>query len=97
MRLQNVGIPQAENYGMLGHVFKVSSGIATSRRTTMSIPRSEYPCRKFVRAQWLCLNGEWQFEIDHGDSGLERGLRESELAPRIQVPFCPESSQCGIA
>jgi beta-galactosidase/beta-glucuronidase len=62
----------------------------------MSIPRSEYPRPQFVRDQWLCLNGEWQFEIDHGDSGVERGLRERELAQRIQVPFCPESSLSGV-
>ena len=31
------------------------------------------------REDWLCLNGEWQFEIDPGDSGLERGLLEREL------------------
>ncbi len=63
----------------------------------MSIPRPEYPRPQFVRADWLNLNGEWQFEIDHGDSGLKRGLRERELARRILVPFCPESELSGIA
>lgn len=62
----------------------------------MTIPRSEYPRPQFVRARWLCLNGEWQFEIDQGDSGLERGLLERELNARITVPFCPESSLSGI-
>ena len=38
----------------------------------MSIPRSEYPRPQFVRDDWLCLNGAWQFEMDPGDSGLER-------------------------
>ncbi len=33
------------------------------------IPRPEYPRPQFVRPDWLCLNGEWQFEIDAGDSG----------------------------
>ena len=45
----------------------------------MTIPRPEYPRPQFVRADWLCLNGEWQFEIDPGDSGMERGLLEREL------------------
>ncbi len=40
----------------------------------MSIARPEYPRPQFVRADWLCLNGAWQFEADPGDSGLERGL-----------------------
>jgi beta-galactosidase/beta-glucuronidase len=44
----------------------------------------------------LCLNGEWQFEIDAGDSGLERGLKDRELSGKITVPFCPESSLSGV-
>ena len=62
----------------------------------MTIPRSEYPRPQFVREDWLCLNGEWQFEIDQGDSGLERGLLQRELSDRILVPFCPESELSGI-
>jgi beta-galactosidase/beta-glucuronidase len=63
---------------------------------SMTIPRAEYPRPQFVRSDWLCLNGEWEFEIDNGDSGLERGLLQRELAERILVPFCPESSLSGI-
>ncbi len=62
----------------------------------MSTPRPEYPRPQFVRDEWLCLNGRWQFEIDHGDSGRERGLIEKELAREITVPFCPESELSGI-
>ena len=60
------------------------------------IPRNEYPRPQFKRDQWLCLNGEWQFEIDNGDSGLERGLKERELKGKIIIPFCPESKLSGI-
>ncbi|MBM4458907.1 MAG: beta-galactosidase [Chloroflexi bacterium] len=63
---------------------------------TQPIPRPEYPRPQFVREEWLCLNGEWQFEMDPGDSGLERGLVERELTARITVPFCPESMLSGI-
>ncbi|MFF9647264.1 glycoside hydrolase family 2 protein [Kitasatospora aureofaciens] len=59
-------------------------------------PRAEYPRPQFARTRWLCLNGEWQFEIDRSDSGLERGLRDRPLASRITVPFCPESELSGI-
>ena len=59
-------------------------------------PRGEYPRPQFVRDEWLCLNGEWQFEIDAGNSGLQRGLKERELKERIIVPFCPESELSGI-
>ncbi len=62
----------------------------------MSVPRPEYPRPQFVRPDWLCLNGEWQFEADPGDSGVERGLLTQELKQRITVPFCPESSLSGI-
>lgn len=60
------------------------------------IPRPEYPRPSLVRTDWLNLNGDWQFEIDAGDSGLERGLAERELAGRITVPFAPESELSGI-
>ncbi len=60
------------------------------------IPRSEHPRPQFQRADWICLNGEWEFEIDQEDSGLENGLRERELNARILVPFCPESELSGI-
>ena len=60
------------------------------------IPRSEYPRPQFVRDDWLCLNGEWQFEIDQGDSGIHRGLLDSKLNDKITVPFCPESKLSGI-
>ncbi len=62
----------------------------------MPIPRAEYPRPQFVRKDWLNLNGKWQFEIDSGDSGLERGLRTAKLAQSITVPFCPESKLSGI-
>lgn len=61
-----------------------------------SVPRSEYPRPQFVRRDWLCLNGPWQFEIDQGDSGLERGLVGRRLADEIIVPFCPESKLSGV-
>ena len=62
----------------------------------MNIPRPEYPRPQFVREQWLCLNGEWQFEIDSGDSGKERSLLARELNATITVPFCPESELSGV-
>lgn len=77
----------------------------TSRKDTpalpnldMNIPRPEYPRPQFQRAQWLNLNGPWQFEIDSGDSGLARGLAKlgHELARNITVPFCPESALSGV-
>src|SRR5699024_4838661 len=59
-------------------------------------PRPEYPRPQMVRSEWLNLNGLWGFEIDQGDSGLERGLVERELTGEILVPFAPESEASGI-
>ena len=42
--------------------------------TSAALPRPEHPRPQFVRPDWLSLNGEWQFEIDRSDSGLERGV-----------------------
>ncbi|MEX0886768.1 MAG: sugar-binding domain-containing protein [Phycisphaeraceae bacterium] len=59
-------------------------------------PRPEHPRPQFFRDAWINLNGPWQFEIDAGDSGLERGLLERELTGQIIVPFCPESEASGV-
>lgn len=59
-------------------------------------PKPEYPRPQLRRDKWLNLNGEWQFEFDPGDSGLERGLLERKLESRILVPFAPESTASGI-
>lgn len=34
--------------------------------------RAEHPRPQFVRNEWQNLNGEWEFEIDHGKSGKEK-------------------------
>ncbi|MBE5783131.1 MAG: beta-galactosidase [Clostridiales bacterium] len=63
----------------------------------MSLPRPEHPEPQWERKTWCNLNGEWQFSIDHGMSGLERGLPAAkELDQKIIVPFCPESDLSGI-
>lgn len=61
------------------------------------VPRPEYPRPQFVRENWLNLNGTWQFEIDHGKSGIARKLQEADkLSGTIVVPFCPESKLSGV-
>ncbi len=64
------------------------------------IPRPEHPRPDLRRDDrwWLNLNGRWQFEIDPGVSGQERGYRSGrELDSHIIVPFCPESGLSGVA
>lgn len=63
----------------------------------MSIPRPEHPNPQFEREDWVNLNGEWEFELDRGISGLDRKFFERKnLNSKITVPFCPESSLSGI-
>ena len=75
-----------------------------------NIPRNEYPRPQLVREDWINLNGEWQFEIDNGRTGLSNiyhifskpefckndfNHRDS-LKDKIIVPFSPESKLSGI-
>ena len=61
------------------------------------IPRPEYPNPQFARADWINLNGTWEFEIDQSRSGEARGLHHADaLSGSILVPFCPESALSGV-
>ena len=63
----------------------------------MNIPRNEYPRPQIVRNDWINLNGGWDFEIDHGVSGLDKGFQQRKsLDSKITVPFCPESCLSGV-
>lgn len=63
----------------------------------MNIPRYEHPNPQWKRENWINLNGEWEFQIDHGKSGLDREIYKAKsLDKKIIVPFCPESELSGI-
>lgn len=62
-----------------------------------NMPRPEHPQPQMQRESWMNLNGEWNFEFDFGNSGIDRKFYErTELDRRIIVPFCPESDLSGI-
>lgn len=58
--------------------------------------RTEFPDPQKRRADWQCLNGAWEFEIDNEKSGFARGLLHNRLASTIEVPFSPESKLSGV-
>lgn len=60
--------------------------------------RMEHPKPQWERKEWMNLNGLWQFEFDHGNSGEARKLYDSDASyfQQINVPFCPESKLSGI-
>ncbi len=63
----------------------------------INIPRPEHPNPQSERANWLNLNGEWDFEFDFGNSKYAAGiLDKAEWEKKIIVPFCPESKLSGI-
>jgi len=63
----------------------------------MEIPRPEYPRPDFVREDWLNLNGEWEFDFDDGDRGLnEEWFYKHDFSRKIIVPFTFESVLSGI-
>lgn len=62
-----------------------------------TIPRPEHPQPQMERADWMNLNGEWDFAFDFGNSGIDRKLYEkTEFSEKIMVPFCPESRLSGV-
>ncbi|WP_172255262.1 glycoside hydrolase family 2 protein [Saccharibacillus deserti] len=63
-------------------------------------PRPEYPRPQFERAQWLNLNGEWDFAFDDERQGdRERWYEpgQGNFERRINVPFAFQSKLSGIA
>ena len=60
--------------------------------------KPEYPNPQFERAEWMNLNGEWEFFSDYSNEGLDRKLEEKDAVypERITVPFCRESKLSGI-
>lgn len=59
------------------------------------IPRPEHPEPQAVRAEWLNLNGSWEFaETNSDESG--KYLSAEPYPDRIHVPFCRESALSGL-
>ncbi|MDN3579225.1 glycoside hydrolase family 2 protein [Mucilaginibacter flavus] len=63
------------------------------------IPFPEYPRPQLQRTDWLCLNGQWDYQ---GGKNIESTLDPQKPAAftgevnKIRVPYCPESVLSGI-
>ncbi|MBO0959275.1 glycoside hydrolase family 2 [Neobacillus sp. MM2021_6] len=65
--------------------------------TEQNIPRSEYPRPQFERADWMNLNGEWNFKFDRENQGeKEKWFKEPNFDKKIMVPFTYETKASGI-
>lgn len=64
----------------------------------MSIPRNEYPRPQLRRSDdtYTNLNGVWDLEFDHGETGLDRDILHIPYSMKINVPFVVESKLSGI-
>ncbi len=72
--------------------------LAACSRDTGPQPRGEHPRPDFERAQWLNLNGRWDFRFDPINRGLDESWQRSDLPWErdITVPFCWQSKLSGI-
>ncbi|WP_442951644.1 glycoside hydrolase family 2 protein [Paenibacillus sp. GYB003] len=64
-----------------------------------AVPRAEYPRPQFERDDWLCLNGQWDFEFDdrdEGESGKWYADADRPFSKTIVVPYCFQSKLSGI-
>jgi hypothetical protein len=59
------------------------------------IPRPEHPNPQFMRAEWLNLNGPWDFGETNEDEA-ERFLSGGDYPEKIIVPFCREAKASGL-
>jgi hypothetical protein len=67
----------------------------TAANAQSDTPRPEHPRPQFVRAQWLNLNGVWEF-AETDDAADESFLTRDRLDETIVVPFCREARLSGI-
>ncbi|HEX6293151.1 MAG TPA: glycoside hydrolase family 2 TIM barrel-domain containing protein [Herpetosiphonaceae bacterium] len=53
-----------------------------------------YPRPQLERAEWICLNGQWDFALDHDARWAVPG--DVRWNAQINVPFAPETAASGI-
>lgn len=72
--------------------------LACSTFTMDTIPLPEHPRPDFQRSEWLNLNGDWAFELDTKDQGIQQQWFNGEKAfsQRILVPFPWGSPLSGV-
>ncbi len=71
---------------------------AQSGANSGELPRPEYPRPQFARPEWLNLNGQWEFQFDDANRGLEEKwfMAAAEFPLKIMAPFASECALSGI-
>ena len=62
----------------------------------MNIYRTEYPRPNFVRRDWICLNGIWDFCFDDNEKFSYKEIISKVFDKKINVPFVYQSKLSGI-
>jgi len=70
-------------------------GSACAAADAPALPRPEHPFPQMVRAQWLSLNGAWEF-AETDDNNDQSFLAAAAYPDKIVVPFCRESKLSGL-
>lgn len=72
--------------------------MTSARPRTPVTDRGDHPRPQLVRADWVSLDGTWDFAFDDDGTGLQAGwhLGRTTLGRNITVPFPPESPASGI-
>lgn len=62
------------------------------------IYRPEHPKPQFMRSDWINLNGQWEFEMEHSYCCAQPVAYEqgAPMSAAITVPFCCESQLSGV-
>lgn len=83
------------NLGLVGIVAGLLAMNVLNADATQGIPRPEHPRPDMERAEWLNLNGSWEF-AETDDSKDTSFLTKSNYPDKILVPFCRESELSGL-
>ncbi len=80
---------------LIMNVISTSNFNQADARSSQDIPRPEHPRPQLLRAEWLNLNGQWQF-AETNDRNDESFLQDGNFPDSINVPFCRESKLSGL-
>ncbi len=69
----------------------------TQRRNETMTRLANYPRPDMARDNFILLDGEWEFDFDERDRGIDDNWQcHAPFTQKIRVPFCVESEASGI-